>query len=631
MSARPDDGRPARVDEAWRDALEEGLKSGKPVRLELEDGGRVHVDRPVPFVCVHVMGEHAADAARQIAMANASYVVAGSIERAAEVIDVIGGAMAERFGAFIVLSVDELGQDALLTDDAPYLPPFEIILSAPRAPAAQAAADAFESAAEAVKAKFRSPRIERCASEEGKGGQSLSSLTRFVCLSVSFAPIYRTPGDGGIYPALRERVVANIYDAGLKAIAAFIEQASHLKLTTHRALGRQVFVDAVRSADRSIDEIASMFDFLLAATPINSAAAWQEFQSGGYQREPRLLYRPLTIRIDEAKRRLFSIPFDHFEDPVLHALYREKQQELDLQLTMLAARDTPRFREVGRALYGSVRSSLQRAAHAILRETEAQAGGTSEPVDHVDCHHVASAAAKMIERYNAACPGFDATIELRDDLPAGLMVSGRRLLIARDTMLLRNRVEALLSHEIGVHLLTYFNGSSQGLWIFRSGLAGYEGVQEGLAVFAEYLVGGMTVRRLRLVAARVVACAAMLDGAAFQEVYDLLVKEHGFSARDAFGICVRVHRSGGLAKDAIYLRGLYQVLDHLRAGGALEPFWMGKIAASHFHIMQELGERGLLKAPVLTPLFLNHSQAEARLQRARDGLSPVDMAATEDF
>ena len=47
-------------------------------------------------------------------------------------------------------------------------------------------------------------------------------------------------------------------------------------------------------------------------------------------------------------------------------------------------------------------------------------------------------------------------------------------------------LEALLAHEVSVHLLTYCNGAAQGLTIFRTGLAGYdEGVQEGLGVFAE--------------------------------------------------------------------------------------------------------------------------------------------------
>ncbi len=35
------------------------------------------------------------------------------------------------------------------------------------------------------------------------------------------------------------------------------------------------------------------------------------------------------------------------------------------------------------------------------------------------------------------------------------------------------------------HVLTWFNGATQGLSIFRTGLARYEGVQEGLGVFAE--------------------------------------------------------------------------------------------------------------------------------------------------
>jgi hypothetical protein len=53
---------------------------------------------------------------------------------------------------------------------------------------------------------------------------------------------------------------------------------------------------------------------------------------------------------------------------------------------------------------------------------------------------------------------------------------------------------------VSVHLLTYFNGATQGLRIFRTGLAHYEGIQEGLGVFAEWAVGGLTPARLRLLA-----------------------------------------------------------------------------------------------------------------------------------
>ena len=105
----------------------------------------------------------------------------------------------------------------------------------------------------------------------------------------------------------------------------------------------------------------------------------------------------------------------------------------------------------------------------------------------------------------------------------------------------------------------------------------------------------------------------------------LLVDGHGFAATEAFNITLRIYRGGGLVKDAIYLRGLLQLLDHLAGGGTLEPFWMGKIAASHFGAIQELSLRGLLGTAALRPIFLDEVKARDRLQRAQRGLSPLDL------
>jgi uncharacterized protein (TIGR02421 family) len=148
-------------------------------------------------------------------------------------------------------------------------------------------------------------------------------------------------------------------------------------------------------------------------------------------------------------------------------------------------------------------------------------------------------------------------------------------------------------------------------------------MQEGLAVLAEYLVGGMTAARLRLIAARVIACQAMLDGATFEEAFRSLRRD--IDDREAFNVVLRVYRGGGLAKDAIYLRGLLQILDHLRNGGSLTPFWIGKIAAAHFGAIQELNARGLLRAPRLEPAFLSSDAARPRLRKAMAGIDPIDM------
>ena len=607
------------------------LDAGKPIRKEFQDCGRLHIDRPLPFLCVHLTDARNALAAREVASANASYLITSDLNVAVLVVEAIGAAMVERFGAFLVLDIGELERDRFLSEDAPYLPPFEVVLSATDQPGAHAALAAFGVAVEIEEARSRAPRLERRRSHDDPNARLSTLVNRYPCLTLRFAPVYRVPESEDIYPDLLQRTVAKIFDAGLQAIAAFLKATGAMQLPTHRALGRQAFIDVVRRADRSIDDVSASFDFLLAVTPINADAAWREFEASRFERPPELLYRPLTLQADVEKRKLFSIDFDHFEDPVLFELYSEKQQELDLQLSMISARDTPRFVEISRALYGPVEPALLSAATDILARTE-RAGsgrGRQDVADtNVDCYFLETAARSMIAVYRRQYPSFKPRVELRDDLPSGLMVVNDRLLISRSTSMRRRRIEALLSHEIGVHLLTYFNGSAQGLHLFRLGLAGYEGMQEGLAVFAEYLVGGMTVARLRLIAGRVVGCATMLEGASFEETFRLLVRNHGFSEAVAFNLTLRLYRGGGLTKDAIYLRGLLEVLDHLVNGRSLDPFWMGKIAASHFDVIQELNMRGLLKAPEVQPAFLLHPQSAQRLAKAKLGLSPVELLAS---
>ena len=383
----------------------------------------------------------------------------------------------------------------------------------------------------------------------------------------------------------------------------------------------------MKKLDAQMDEVCRSFDFLLAITPLNSEAAWQVYKNSGFEFPPVFYYRPLTFAVDKLKRALFSLNFDHLEDPVLYDIYREKQQEVDLQLTAISIRDTSRFLHAGVLLYGAVEPELLHSAKAILESIDInhQAANAENIEEYADCHQMFHAATCMVSDYRDLYPEFKPEIIIRDDLPAGMMVSGHRLLISRHIRVACNRVDALLSHEIGVHLLTYFTGNAQGLRIFSSGLAGYEGTQEGLAVLSEYLVGGLTPARLRLLAGRVVGCAAMLDGADFNETFRLLVRHYGFVESSAFNLNVRLYRSGGLTKDAIYLRELRNILDHLTQGRSLDPFWSGKFAKSHLPQINELTARGLLRIPPLRPTFLTVDGAEERLAVTRRGMDPIDL------
>jgi uncharacterized protein (TIGR02421 family) len=164
------------------------------------------------------------------------------------------------------------------------------------------------------------------------------------------------------------------------------------------------------------------------------------------------------------------------------------------------------------------------------------------------------------------------------------------------------------------------NGRSQPLQIFRTGLAGFETLQEGLAVLSEYLTGGLTNRRLRLLAARVVAVARMVEGASFLELFAELTQDYGLGARSAFLVAMRVTRGGGLTKDAVYLRGLQGVVAFLQKGGDPALLFIGKIGLEHVPVVEELLLRGVLREPPLRPACLESPGAPERLARLRDDL-----------
>jgi uncharacterized protein (TIGR02421 family) len=204
------------------------------------------------------------------------------------------------------------------------------------------------------------------------------------------------------------------------------------------------------------------------------------------------------------------------------------------------------------------------------------------------------------------------------------MVSKGRLLVPSRSRIPLNRVDALIQHEIGTHLVTYFNGKAQRFKQLRNGFAGYEELQEGIAVLAEYLAGGMTPARLRTLAARVISVDALTNGASFIDVFRLLCR-YGFSRQQAFNITIRVFRGGGLVKDCIYLRGLLTVLEYLRNGGEFEPLFVGKIAAKHIPIVRELQSRHVLDPPKFLPRFVTRPECQERLERVRQGLNVYEL------
>ena len=616
-----DDSKAVRPDDQGSKSAHKILVDEGSVRANLDGGGIVHIDRPVPFIMLNQTssGSNATKtAAYMIATAGPSYLTAPQLNGIKHDLKEIVDTLRKEAGNVLTIQVCELDNDTPRESDSTVLPPFEVIVAASGDGPSQRAAKVLEDAICNVEAQYRTPDIQRETLDDVHGPR----------LHLTFAPIYQQPEGKGIYPQLRMRLVGAFFDALLQAVEAFAKDSGLKTPTTHRTYGKRKYLDALRNLDHQIDEVSKSFDYLLSLTPINSDQAWQQFKDSGHVETPRLFYRPLAVDVNAQREALFEISFDDIEDPLLYDLYREKQEELALQLMLLELRAKPRFRDAGRLFYGAVDPTVLSSAKEILAAPKSGQSSEGKSDETVDSAELQRAAEKMICDFREEWAGFDGTTQVRDDLPAGMMVSGSKLMISSQTKISAKRLDALLAHELGVHMFTYCTGDAQGLRLFRSGLAGYEAVQEGLAVFAEYLTGGLTHTRMRLLAARVIGCDAMLEGASFAETFTLLSETHGFSRRGAFNITLRIYRSGGFAKDAIYLRGLKEVLDHIASGKPLEPFWIGKIATAHFSIIEELTDRGLLKVHIKSPPFLNTDGAKKRLQLAQSGLSLTNLTST---
>ena len=288
---------------------------------------------------------------------------------------------------------------------------------------------------------------------------------------------------------------------------------------------------------------------------------------------------------------------------------------------MLEERGTQNFKFVGESLYGVINKNLLKEAKKILKKFPKREKMKS--ANRFNCTEFAKHAQEEIDYYNSKFPNLNLSVEIRNDV-AGIMVSKTKLLINDQISLDANRCDALIQHEVGTHILTYCNGKRQPLQQMFEGFEGYDQLQEGLAVIAEYLVGGLTVNRLRLLAGRVIAVQSMVNGATFIETFKNLCKKYSFSERIAYYITMRVYRGGGLTKDAVYLAGLIDLLQYLKNGGNLENLYTGKFNITHTALIEELLYRKVLKKPEL-PRFLERKSVQKRLKKLYKGLEIVEL------
>ena len=66
-------------------------------------------------------------------------------------------------------------------------------------------------------------------------------------------------------------------------------------------------------------------------------------------------------------------------------------------------------------------------------------------------------------------------------------------------------------------------------------------------------------------------------------------------------------------------------LDYIKKGGKLESLFIGKIAAKHVSIVQELMWRKVLHPPPLQPRYFKYQQTAEKLDDLKNGLTLLNL------
>jgi len=604
--------------------IEKKLADNQLVRYKLPENGRLHIDRQLPFLVVHRCVDETADAGTgQLLLGEASFlqttakpVLQADIKQLVQLIAQVQG---QHFGAFLVIELWSRETETTVDLETPQSPGFCIM--APEQVVTDRTLQALVHALQAIRLRGRYAKVTiKYQKQPSPAGlpplfdDAQATQQNVVVFGLEVDAVYRDAKTGAVYPFALKTIRRGLSVALKKTFFAFIREQTRYRPEHYHVLGRRAMTRVVWDVDKQLADISRQFDLLLHVTPVNAGAAWESFQHSHFNSAPEFHYRPRSADPALLKRSLYKAPLERIEDPGLAGFFSSKRDELDRQISLFADRGKPRFLYGSLQLFGEIDNELMQTARQILSQPADAQSGNERAL--MTAESMAEHARTELDYYRARDPSLTAGVEVRDDI-SGVLVSHGNLLVGTDARIEKRWLKGMLSHEIGTHILTHHNGRQQHFQQLSAGMAGYEALQEGLAVLSEYLVGKLDMTRLRLIAGRVVAVDSVAGGADFVETFRLLEKDYGFTPHLAFTMSMRVHRGGGYTKDMVYLRGFNQLLAYLKTDKDIELLYAGKVALEFLPLLEELRWREVIKPPALIPRYLEQGQCRERLEYLR--------------
>lgn len=404
---------------------------------------------------------------------------------------------------------------------------------------------------------------------------------------------------------------------------------------------------------RWIERLSTISDAIVAASrevKVLPSLEWDpdlkaEFFEKKEREPPRPVYPERRSELEKAAKQLAEIRASVTGKNAIEAWLRNTCDSYETAARMLDSIGTDDFYRHSRELYGDAgtkfvdgqTSNADLAKH--LTRTLSIYRPTALGVTDVPRLTAAEVAPILEARFAKELPGEGITVTLTDDIASKAIAGADRVRLRRDAILSEREIEILVHHEGLVHVATTINGRNQPvLKVLAKGAPRTMRIQEGLAVFAEFMSGAIDVDRMRRLADRILAIEMSTNGASFLDLYRFF-RDRGDEREEAFDNSQRVVRGGKVdggapfTKDVIYLDGLTRIHGYLHVAvprGRLDDvarLFVGKIALEDMPALRELEMEGILVPPRHMPPWAKDLRFLAAYMAYSTFLKRIDMTA----
>lgn len=430
-----------------------------------------------------------------------------------------------------------------------------------------------------------------------------------LVLATEIKKVYCNELTGDDYPNIIKDLQQQLKTRILNNANFFSQNNTNWEYTMKSKLLDKTMDSSILNVDTELSQLLKNFELLAYINPNNNTQEKKRFFKNNCSELPKFKYSPIRINPFELKQELSNLRVQDISDVSIRHMYESVINSYFDKIDLLSSLDTPKFLYNSLRYFGRPSKTDIQNAHYFLHLPEVPGEPKRSPSLGVDEAMVSFK--EGLESY-----GFESKIEKSNRVIAQVMVlnAKKTILFNPNAKFSRGQINALVEHEIGVHMVTTMNSNMQELRLFNLGLPMNTETQEGLAILAEYLSGNISMKRLKKLAFRVIVADMMCNGADFIECYNFLVNDHGLDQDDAFSVVTRIFRGGGFTKDYLYLSGFVSILRFWQNGNDLSPLLVGKTSLEFYNTITEMIQREMIKKPIYT----THSFQNPKVGRNHD-------------